>query len=168
MAFATLPPRSYRTRVRRLWQSYVAMEVVATALRVVLVDDDDDARRALRRLFGACGCTISEFVEGPAALMHLAHHEADLLVTDLEMPGMDGAELVAAVITHGLTLPVVMVSGRSAAVCEQRLEAKGVGEVHAILEKPVSLAEVRSLVAGLVARLAAVTPPHGVRVSADV
>ena len=146
----------------------MAMELVPTPLRVVLVDDDDDARRALRRLFGACGCTITEFMEGPAALMHMAQHEADLLVTDLEMPAMDGAELVAAVLAHGLTLPVVMVSGRSAAICEQWLEALGVADVHAILEKPVSLAEVRALVAGLMARLAAVTPPHGVRATADV
>lgn len=136
----------------------MAMEVVPTALRVVLVDDDDDARRALRRLFGACGCTIAEFMEAPAALMHMAQHEADLLVTDLEMPAMDGAELVAAVLAHGLKLPVVMVSGRAAAVCEQRLEAVGVADVHAILEKPVSLAEVRALVTGLLAGPPAVPP----------
>lgn len=105
----------------------MAMEVVSPQLRVVLVDDDDDARRALRRLFGACGCTIAEFMEAPAALMHMAQHEADLLVTDLEMPAMDGAELV------------------------ERLEAVGVADVHAILEKPVSLAEVRALVTGLLA-----------------
>ncbi len=139
------------------------MDVVPTALRVVLVDDDDDARRALRRLFGAAGCTISEFMEARAALTHLAQHEADLLVTDLEMPGMDGAELVAAVLAHGRTVPVAMVSGRSAAVCEQRLAALGVADVHAILEKPVSLAEVRALVAGLLARPAPVPPPNSKR-----
>lgn len=96
-------------------------------------------------------------------MLTLAQHEADLLVTDLEMPAMDGAQLVAAVLGHGLTLPVVMVSGRSAAVCEQRLEALGVTDVHAILEKPVSLAEIRALVAGLQAHPPALPPPSSKR-----
>jgi len=133
------------------------MDVVAP-MRVVLVDDDDDARRALRRLLGACGCTVVDFLDAPAALAYLGAHEADLLMTDLEMPGMDGAVLVAAVVGRGLTLPVVMVSGRSAAACEQRLDAAGVGAVHAILEKPVPLADLRQLIAGLRAHLAAVAP----------
>lgn len=44
------------------------------------------------------------------------------------------------------------------AACEQRLDAAGVGAVHAILEKPVPLADLRQLIAGLRAHLAAVAP----------
>lgn len=113
----------------------------------MLVDDDDDARTGMRRLLRLCGCEVVEFAGAAPALAHLLEHGAQLLVTDLEMPGMDGAELIAALRARGVAIATAMVSGRGVATCEQRLAAVGVNDGVAILAKPVALADLRALAA---------------------
>lgn len=116
--------------------------------RVVLVDDDDVVRRALARMLEVCGVDVTEFATATAALAYLSEHGTDLLVTDLEMPGMDGGALIAAVQARGLAQRIVLISGQSVNHCAARLHALGVAPIAGVHEKPISLATVQRLVAG--------------------
>lgn len=121
----------------------------AGALKVVLVDDDDEVRRALRRLVGACGATVADFASATDALLHVELRGADVVITDLEMPGMDGAQLAAALHVRRLAARVILISGRDEGYCRARLAEVGNAPVEAVAEKPIPLAEMRRLLAPL-------------------
>ncbi len=118
-------------------------------MQVVLVDDDDEVRRTLRRVIGACGCKVTDFATARDALLHLDLRGADLLITDLEMPGMDGAQLAATVSARRLGIRVIVISGRDAGQTRARLVEVGDPPVAAIAEKPIPLADMRRLLAPL-------------------
>ncbi|HEU5060570.1 MAG TPA: sigma-54 dependent transcriptional regulator [Kofleriaceae bacterium] len=62
--------------------------------RVLIVDDDSDARLGLAHLLRDHGFRVDTARDGFKALRKLADFAPDLLVTDLRMPGMDGLALV--------------------------------------------------------------------------
>jgi len=108
-----------------------------TILRVLLVDDEAPARRRLRDLLDDCGAAfpitvVGEAQHGREALDLLQSAPADLVLTDIHMPDMDGIELAR----HLLKLPRPPVVVFTTAYQEHALAAF---EVHAIdyLVKPV-------------------------------
>lgn len=60
---------------------------------VLVVDDDDDMRFILRLLLERSGYQVADAANGVAALVSIKAMRPDVLVTDLRMPVMDGAEL---------------------------------------------------------------------------
>jgi len=108
-----------------------------SALRVLIVDDEAPARHRLRDLLDDCAVTlpitvIGEAQNGREALELLQTASADLVLTDINMPDMDGIELAR----HLLKLPRPPVVVFTTAYQEHALEAF---EVHAVdyLVKPV-------------------------------
>jgi two-component system response regulator AlgR len=106
-------------------------------LRIVLVDDEAPARRRLRELLDDCTAALPLLVVGEAgsgreALQLLGTTPADLVLTDIHMPDMDGIELAR----HLLKLPLPPVLIFTTAYHEHAIAAF---EVHAIdyLVKPV-------------------------------
>ncbi len=85
------------------------------ARRILVVDDDDDARalvaEPLRLAFP--GSEIIEVHDGERALAHLERHGADLVVLDLDLPGLNGVELTAALrgVPHLEKVPILVVTG---------------------------------------------------------
>src|ERR1700675_4352815 len=106
-------------------------------LRVLIVDDEAPARRRLRELLDDCTNAVALRVVGEAgsgreALTLLGTTPADLVLTDIHMPDMDGIELAR----HLLKLPQPPVLIFTTAYHEHAIAAF---EVHAIdyLMKPV-------------------------------
>lgn len=62
--------------------------------KVIIVDDDPLACRILRRMLGP-GYEVATFGNGEEALAHFTGQGADIIITDLKMPKMDGMELLA-------------------------------------------------------------------------
>ncbi len=82
--------------------------------RVLLVEDQDDVRRSLRRMLESVGCSVVEAQNGDAALeiWRSGEHALDVVVTDVVMTGqLQGPELVAAIRAEGASIPAVYVSG---------------------------------------------------------
>ncbi|MBW9064939.1 response regulator [Rhizobium herbae] len=67
----------------------------AAALHVLIIEDDEDARRQWRRILIAEGCDVSEAKNGRAALERLEQALPNLIILDLIMPEMDGFEFLA-------------------------------------------------------------------------
>jgi CheY-like chemotaxis protein len=82
--------------------------------RVLLVDDDDDLREALRDLLAFGGYDVADAASGAEALAWLAANGApDLILLDLMMPDMTGAELKAKLdaVPCLQDIPVLVLSG---------------------------------------------------------
>jgi signal transduction histidine kinase/ActR/RegA family two-component response regulator len=79
-----------------------------SGIRVLLVDDEPDAREVMASALEACGAIVVSASSAGDALQTLAHTEVDLLLADIAMPGQDGYALIREI----RTLP----SGRLAAM----------------------------------------------------
>ena len=109
-------------------------EPVAVAPRVfgtvLLVDDDDAVRRLAERALSRRGWRVIAAASGAAALARLDAAAAPIaaLVTDMAMPGMDGARVIEAVRGRlsAPALPVVVASGYSAHTCAGSVIEAGV------------------------------------------
>ena len=62
--------------------------------RILVVDDEPDERFLLRRMFEREGYEVLDASDGAAALAIVRESPPDLIVTDMMMPVMDGAELI--------------------------------------------------------------------------
>ena len=80
---------------------------------VLLVDDDADSLVALRFVFEVHDFQVFAAGDAGAALAQLAKHLPDLIVTDLEMPELDGIELCRRLKSHPALapVPVILISG---------------------------------------------------------
>jgi two-component system, cell cycle sensor histidine kinase and response regulator CckA len=112
--------------------------------RVLVVEDDPMVRRLAVRLLNEAGYEAEEAVDGPAALARLsAGHRFDVVLTDLLLPGLDGATLGRRLREAAPDLGLVVMTGGSAAADVPEV----VGELDAELVAKPFTAE--SLVAGV-------------------
>ena len=78
--------------------------------RILIVDDEAAARAALDSLLVSEGYVVEAVEDGLAAIERAAEAPPDLVVTDLQMPRMDGMELLKRVRTQDRALPVIVVT----------------------------------------------------------
>lgn len=81
--------------------------------RLVVVDDSDEYRTLLALVLArdARFDVVAEAADGRAGLDAVAGHAPDLVVTDLQMPEVDGIELTRQLRRRHQDLPIVMVTG---------------------------------------------------------
>ncbi|GGQ42911.1 response regulator [Couchioplanes azureus] len=80
---------------------------------ILVVEDTDDVRMALHRLFSRAGFTVMEAEDGRAALERAHRQPPDVILTDLNMPHLDGLQLCQAIREdEGLSdIPVAILTG---------------------------------------------------------
>lgn len=81
----------------------------------IVVDDSMLIRHTVCRYFEHRGFLVESASNGHAALELLQHFTPDILVTDLQMPGMTGTELITAIKARPATsnTPIIVVAARS-------------------------------------------------------
>lgn len=77
---------------------------------VLIVEDDAATRRLYKFLLMNGGYSILEADDGLTALNLLAHHRCDMVITDMNMPRMDGLELIKAIRRDYPDLYVIMIT----------------------------------------------------------
>src|ERR687886_2809738 len=82
----------------------------ADALRVLVVDDHELFRSGLRSLLEEEGFEVADAPSGEAALVALPHFQPDVIVMDLNMPGMSGVEATAGAVEAMPGVGVVMLT----------------------------------------------------------
>ena len=121
-------------------------------LRVLLVDDSLASRRHLRRLLEELGIErIVEAADGKEAVGVLQQTLVDLVITDYNMPEMDGRELTQYIRTQSWqnTVPVLMVTSEQNA---GRLAAVERAGVSAVCDKPFEAGTIRRLISDALMR----------------
>lgn len=81
-----------------------------TAHKVLVVDDSAMDRLLASRLLSKAGLDTLQANDGAQALDILTEHEPDVVVTDMQMPSMNGLELVEAVRARFSSLPVILMT----------------------------------------------------------
>ncbi|MBI5451290.1 MAG: response regulator [Gammaproteobacteria bacterium] len=122
----------------------------AEELKVLIVDDSVTARHHIRNTLNALGIEdITEAANGREAIGQITTNYFDFIVTDYNMPEMDGRELIEFIRTKSSqpTLPILMVTSESDM---RRLAAVEQGGASAICDKPFEINMVRSLIKKLI------------------
>jgi len=78
-------------------------------LNLVIVDDDEEVRTALRRLLRSMGHTVRVFAS--AEEYEACPAAADCLIVDLRLPGLNGFELLERLRLRGSSIPIVFITG---------------------------------------------------------
>ncbi len=118
----------------------------ATGPLVLLAEDDAVLREILIVLLHDAGYQVLAAFDGQAALSMVRDRKVDLLLTDVDMPRMGGVELARRLTARHPGLPVLFMSGSSAAPCE-----------GAFIAKPFSMDELELELERLLPRLEAST-----------
>jgi two-component system response regulator MprA len=116
--------------------------------RILLVDDDPEALEMLCEFFADEGYTVETAADGVGALAKLDGFAPDVIVTDYEMPGMSGVELIRLVQARRPGQAVLLLSAREDCVISG---ANGLlPGLVACLQKPVDLDDLSVVVRKLI------------------
>ena len=140
---------------RRLNPSNSVRNLHDTAMAILVVDDDQAVRDALRRALSLQGYSVEAAADGEEALSTLGKTggAVDLLVVDILMPGLDGLEVTRRLRADGNQLPILMLTARDQV--SDRVEGLEAG-ADDYLVKPFALEE---LVARVRARCCGASAP---------
>lgn len=106
--------------------------------RILVADDDATARILLRAALHQAGFEVGLAVDGEDALRQFSAHAWDLVMLDVEMPGLDGHEVCATLRAQaGPLLPIVMVTGMDDVNSVERAYDSGATD---FIAKPLNLA----------------------------
>ena len=96
-----------------------------SAERALVVDDSPVVRELLAELLTAAGLTVTQAADGEEALERAAQAHFDLVLSDVEMPRMDGFTLVERLRQKGVTAPIVVVTTRGSTEDRKRAAQAG-------------------------------------------
>lgn len=120
--------------------------VIGKSLRVLIADDHPSSRLLLKRQLATLGIVADEAENGEEALRYLQQDRYDLLITDLNMPVMDGITLTRRVKSVDNDLPVWGLTATAQQHERERCLAAGMTDC---LFKPITLAQISRLLAGV-------------------
>jgi FixJ family two-component response regulator len=115
---------------------------------ISIVDDDGVVREAAADLVSSLGYKTQTFASGEAFLESGQLEQTSCLITDIQMPGLNGLELQSRLLADGYRIPVIFITAFPTASAQQRAMSAG---AVAFLSKPF---EEISLVQSLAAALA--------------
>jgi PAS domain S-box-containing protein len=150
-------PASQRTRAEAVhavlradpgWSNPALLE----GLRVLVVDDDEDAGELMRRLLAESGAEVSVATTVASALDRLEQTKPNVLVSDIGMPGEDGYTLIREVRSRGFgfqQLPAVALTAYARPEDRRRALLSGF-QMH--VPKPVDPTELVAAIAALMGR----------------
>ena len=118
-------------------------------LKLLLVDDEEDFRRATTAALTRRGFTITETADGEAALEAIKHERPDIVILDLKMPGMSGIETLQEIRQIDTELPVIILTGHGdlgAAMAGIKLD------IVDFLQKPIDMDQLAGRVRTLLER----------------
>ena len=100
---------------------------VPEPLRILLVDDFGPFREALRVLLGSCAdfAVVGEAVDGHSAIEMACHLVPQVIVMDVEMPGMGGVEATRRIKRVHPSIHIIGVSSQDDTITKEAMKAVG-------------------------------------------
>jgi len=115
-----------------------------TGEKILIVDDEEGMRRLLVRVLGKEGYQATAAESGAEALRCIAGENFDLVIADIQMPGMNGLELLAELKSFDPALPVVVITAYG--TVESAVQALRSG-AYDYLTKPFEIDDIKLTVA---------------------
>ncbi|RJQ46706.1 MAG: response regulator [Gaiellales bacterium] len=120
--------------------------------RVMVVDDNDDVRRLLRKVLEAAGHEVVEVADGEGAISRVEESVPDLVLMDIRLPGgMDGLETTSR-LKEDPRLKRVPIIALTASVMERDRQQAVAAGCSGFIGKPVDVATLPDLVKKFIAR----------------
>lgn len=104
------------------------------ASRISVVDDDEAIRSGLQSLLRSFAMDVRTFASAEVFLSSLDETETDCLITDFQMPGMNGVQLRQELLRRGHDFPVIVITAYPEETARKTAVALGVRD---FLEKPI-------------------------------
>lgn len=120
--------------------------------RILIVDDEENARIGLGKLLGQEGYEVAAVANGREALTHLGREKVHLVITDINMPEMNGLAFLRELSVRFPSVQVIMMTAYGGV--ESYLEAMNLGAFE-YLNKPVRLDELKSVMRKIFSRTSA-------------
>lgn len=123
--------------------------------RVLIVDDEINARVALTELLRDEGYVVEAVADGEAALALISQFQPQVVLTDINMPGLDGFQLLRGVRERDPRIAVIVMTAVDGA---EALHFAGRKGADYFLTKPIDVAALDAIVSRETARVAGSTP----------
>jgi DNA-binding response OmpR family regulator len=127
-------------------QPYADAADQASSPRLLLCDDSPIERLALAHYLRSQGYAVDEAGDGKAALYFLKNRPVDLLLLDLQMPGVDGFDVLNYVSEHRRALPVILLSGMPPDEIQDKINSLKERSLPPLLIKPLDPEQVIEMV----------------------
>lgn len=110
--------------------------------RILIVEDEPNARRGYEALLQTWGCTVLGVGTAEEALARFAEFQPAVLIADVELPGVNGLELIRRLGPELDRVPAIVITGRGS---DERVVAAIEAGAFWYLEKPIQAATLRAL-----------------------
>ncbi len=111
--------------------------------RILVVDDEDSIREYLGMMLEREGYEVQSAADGKKAVRLSSKESFDAVITDIQLPGMTGIDLLSAFRESDPTVPIIIVTGHASQ--ESAIKALNLGAFYYLL-KPVSNEELKQVV----------------------
>ena len=122
--------------------------IKANHRRIMVVDDEEGIRKVLSTALSGMGYEVVTANSGTEALNLFLKSSFALVLTDLEMPGMDGWDLASRIKDRFPNIPVVLMTGRAKEDVIERMKGNS---VDSVIFKPFRLEQVLKMIEKLLA-----------------
>jgi len=101
---------------------------VSSAAMISVIDDDESVRFAVENLVSSVGHEVRTFASAESFLASEAAMRTTCLISDVQMPGMQGLELQELLLSKGCNLPIIFITAfPDSAIRQRALSAGAVG-----------------------------------------
>ncbi|WP_209328243.1 HD domain-containing phosphohydrolase [Pseudoalteromonas sp. PA2MD11] len=112
----------------------MAEQISKQHIQVLCIDDDEIVLRTLLRLLSANNITVKACSDPKDGLKTLANYSFDVIICDMRMPSMNGAEFFAQALTIAPEPQRILLTGYSD--IENTIAAVNIGKIHTYIQKP--------------------------------
>ncbi|HKU61687.1 MAG TPA: response regulator [Gemmatimonadales bacterium] len=123
----------------------------ADPAHILVIDDEEPVRGATVRLLQRLGYDAVGVEDGEAGLRYLRRRPAQLVITDMQMPGKSGLEVLLELRARDPQLPVIAMSGGDSSRQLDLLGSAGLLGAVAVVLKPYTVDELAAAVRGALA-----------------
>jgi len=117
--------------------------------KILIVDDEENARLGLTKLLSQEGYEVDSVADGCEALEYLRGKRVNLVISDINMPRMNGLAFLQEINRHHPSVHVIMITAHGEV--ESYLEAMSLG-AYEYLHKPIKLDELKTVMQNIFKR----------------
>ncbi|MDO9529434.1 MAG: ATPase, T2SS/T4P/T4SS family [Syntrophales bacterium] len=135
--------------VETVTEAALADEAKEEGASLLVVEDDEDNKKLIERFLENQGYRIITAEDGVDALLHLGKEQFDLILSDVDMPNLDGFKLLEMVSQKGIKTPVIFLTSRTSPEDEEKgFKLGAMDYIRKPIQKEILLLRVKRILDG--------------------